>query len=348
MSCSNSVREPLVSVVIPCYNCAGKIWRALNSILIQNYPQLEIIIVDDGSDENIADTIDSFNTSFSIIYLKQENKGAAAARNLALRNSSGKYICFLDSDDYLLPNSIDSRVNVLNNHPEIGLVFTDFSKIIQYKGRNVTFRHNDLAETKFLEHLSTHLYAPAENNVYLFEKDIFFELIIRSFIWTGTVMIRREVLSCVGYFSEKLKISEDHDFWLRICAIYPIAFYSICTAVYTMHDKGITKNIPLYYESAISVRSKFLHKCHHLPPEYISRLKIKLAAYLYSEAYYFYKNANFRKSNNCFLRSAAYNHLNLSTYLYIFLTWFPPKLIFQLRKLKQKAFNPVLFSKRHQ
>ena len=83
-------------------------------------------------------------------------------------------------------------------------VFTDFSKIIQYKDRNAVFRSQDLAETKFLQHLSRHLYAPAEENVYLFKRDIFFELIIRSFIWTGTVMIRREVLNCVGHFSEKL------------------------------------------------------------------------------------------------------------------------------------------------
>ena len=113
---------PLVSVVIPAYNCERYLGRAIRSVLAQTYPRIECIVVDDGSTDGTAEVIDRFGSAVRAI--RQENGGAAAARNAGIRTATGRYIAFLDADDYWLRNKLELQIHILEKNPDLVLIST--------------------------------------------------------------------------------------------------------------------------------------------------------------------------------------------------------------------------------
>src|SRR5438552_14718440 len=107
----------LVSVIIPCYNQADFLHQAIKSALAQTYSHREILVVDDGSTENIAELTSSYPR---VRYIRQENSGVSAARNTALTHSRGEYLVCLDADDRLLPDALDRWVNYLRDDQDCG------------------------------------------------------------------------------------------------------------------------------------------------------------------------------------------------------------------------------------
>ncbi len=101
--------QPLVSIIMPAYNAEKYIAEAIESVLKQDYPNFELIIINDGSKDKTESIINSFDDK-RIKYYSQENKGVSAARNLGLKNMIGDFFCFLDADDFYPPKSISSRV----------------------------------------------------------------------------------------------------------------------------------------------------------------------------------------------------------------------------------------------
>lgn len=112
--------EPLVTVIIPCYNQAHFLGEAIESVLAQNYRPVEIIVIDDGSPDNTAEVSARYE---GVRYFRQENQGESSARNNGIRQSRGSYLVFLDADDRLLPDALEIGVKCLNAHPECALVF---------------------------------------------------------------------------------------------------------------------------------------------------------------------------------------------------------------------------------
>ncbi len=118
--------KPLVSVIIPCYNSGKTISRAIESILIQTWENLELIIVNDGStDKSTINLLDSFSANPRIKVYSQNNCGLAAARNSGIRISNGYFVLPLDSDDWLDPNAIKIMVDVYNKSIPNSIVFSD-------------------------------------------------------------------------------------------------------------------------------------------------------------------------------------------------------------------------------
>jgi glycosyltransferase involved in cell wall biosynthesis len=117
---------PLVSIIMPTYNRADTIMRAIQSIQAQTFQDWELIVVDDGSTDGTVSVIKGLDPRMSII--RQENQGNAVARNLGLRHSTGRYIAFLDSDDEWLPYHLELCIGFLRAHPEEAFVTTIFSE----------------------------------------------------------------------------------------------------------------------------------------------------------------------------------------------------------------------------
>lgn len=119
--------RPLVSVVVPVYNGARFLAAALESILAQDYRPIEVIVVDDGSDDRSAEIA----RSFGVRYLFQNNQGQAAARNAGIREARGEFIAFLDADDLMLPNKIGAQANYLLQHPGVGCVLSGRETLLE-------------------------------------------------------------------------------------------------------------------------------------------------------------------------------------------------------------------------
>ena len=189
-------QNPLVSAIIPTFNRGWIIAEAVESILDQNYPNIETIVVDDGSTDDTAKKLSPYLDR--ITYLKQENKGVSAARNLGIKKSSGNLIAFLDSDDLWTKEKISCQVDFFQTNPEAMICQTDEIWIRNGKRVNPKHKHKKLSGMIFEPSLNLCLVSPS------------------------AVMIKKELFELKGLFDEDLPACEDYDLWLRISATLPI------------------------------------------------------------------------------------------------------------------------------
>ncbi len=165
---NNKNKNPLVSIITPCYNGENYISKFLDSILIQSYSNIELIIINDGSTDNTLDILESYKDKFclkeiSYLIINQENSGQAAAINKGLKLFKGEYLTWPDSDDYLHVDNIKRKVDYLEEHKEYGLVLCK-SEMVKYDDHNEilgTLERKDLNNHYIFEDL-------------IFERDIYF------------------------------------------------------------------------------------------------------------------------------------------------------------------------------
>jgi glycosyltransferase involved in cell wall biosynthesis len=131
--------QPLISIVIPCYNGTSLIGETLRSILEQKFDNFEIIVVDDGSSDRLREKLDSFSDK-RIKYIYQENQGVSAARNNGLLNSGGEYVIFFDADDKMDVDFLETRLNALLNNSSISFVCGEVQKFTGNVADNAYFR----------------------------------------------------------------------------------------------------------------------------------------------------------------------------------------------------------------
>lgn len=184
-----------VSVVMPAFNCALYVGRAVDSVLSQTYRDYELIVVDDGSTDNTADIVGRYEGK--ITYFYQNNSGVSAARNRALKDSGGEFIAYLDADDLWYPQKLERQIEFLDGHEECGLLHSEVS-VIDEQDEIVHARFN--SET-----------GRAVPQGYC--KD---DLLRRCHIQTPTVVERRKCIEKIGGFDERLPVTQDYMRWIMI------------------------------------------------------------------------------------------------------------------------------------
>ena len=185
-----------VSVIIPAYKAAGTIARAIESVLAQTVPVGEVIVVDDGSPDDLAGAVAPF--AGRIIYMRKPNGGASSARNLGIARARGALLAFLDADDHWEPDKIARQLQALADHPEVGLVGARLYLAEPGDDGRAVDPATDVALADRVLHLDAGEAFHAAAN-----------------FWTGTVMIRRDVLGD-DRFDEALTTAEDRDLWMRL------------------------------------------------------------------------------------------------------------------------------------
>lgn len=187
-----------VTVVIPTFNRQQLLKRALNSVLSQTQPANEIIVVDDGSND---DTYAMLKTDYPTIkYLKQEHQGVSCARNLGIRAANSEWIALLDSDDAWHPDKLKQQLQALALQPSFRVCHTE----------EIWYRHGVRVNPKFKHR---------KHGGYIFQ-----HCLPLCVISPSSVIIHQEVFAKVGLFDEKLPACEDYDLWLRITAYMPVLF----------------------------------------------------------------------------------------------------------------------------
>lgn len=203
----------LVSVIIPCFNHANYLREAIESVLAQTYSQIEIIVVDDGSTDNPAKIA---NTFFDVRFLQQTNRGPAAARNAGFEASSGSYLVFLDADDRLLPEAVETGMRFLDSEPALAFVS---------------------GHCRYIDFAGAPLPTPSQP---LLKQDHYLSLLERNYIAAGsTVLHRRNCLAKVGAFdaSLRLKGAEDYDLYLRLTRLFPVYCHGVTIAEYRQYGR---------------------------------------------------------------------------------------------------------------
>ena len=184
---------PKVSVIIPSYKTAGLIAACLDSAFAQTYSDFEAIVVNDGSPD--TPELETVLRPYMdrIVYIKQENKRAAGARNNAIRNARGEFVAFLDSDDTWMPDHLSSQMQLFAEDPSLDLVYSDGILVLD-AGQ----------ECKFMEKNPSNGQAT------------FAALIMeRCQVSISTVVARKRTLVDAGLFDENLPRCDDYDMWVR-------------------------------------------------------------------------------------------------------------------------------------
>lgn len=206
-----------ISVVIPTYNRAIAIERAINSVLAQSHRPDEIIVVDDGSSDNTRQTIEK-KYSGQVRYVYQPNLGVSCARNTGIKQSKGDWIALLDSDDEWKPEKLELQLDALAKEPDYDFCHTNEIWIRNGKRVNAMTKHE-------------------KNGGFIFEKCLPLCVISPS-----SALIKKTVFDDIGFFDEELPACEDYDLWLRYCCHRPVLYIDTPLLVkYGGHDDQLSK-----------------------------------------------------------------------------------------------------------
>ncbi|MDD3472003.1 MAG: glycosyltransferase [Syntrophaceae bacterium] len=198
----------LVSIILPTYNRAQLLPRAVDSVLSQTYENWELIIWNDGSTDNTHNVLENFKDK-RITFYKEDNQGKSYALNQGLRLAKGQIVAFLDDDDVWLPKKVEIQVAALQKHPELDMVFGDFENI------NITSNIVGFGFDQASAGLAQLLTEKVGKNLW-FVREGFLKGIGRdNFIAFDSVAIQKRMIDRIGLFNEKLLNSEDFEYWWR-------------------------------------------------------------------------------------------------------------------------------------
>lgn len=195
---------PRVSVVIPSYNYARFLGRTIESLLAQSFPSWEAIIVDDGStDDTEKVAADLVNKDPRIVYVRQQNSGTSAAKNVGIRHARGDYIVFLDADDLLTANKLAAHVEHFKNNPHVDISYSRF-RYFQDGNESRLFTKLDLSSEEEWSAVIDGRY-DAALPVFLRGNNMAIH----------AAMVRKSIVDRVGDFDTGMRALEDWDYWLR-------------------------------------------------------------------------------------------------------------------------------------
>ena len=239
---------PLVSVIIPCYNQGRFLGDAVRSALQQTMSDVEVIVVDDGSTDETAAVAKNLLSDPRVRLVRQHNRGLPAARNRGIDESQGRYLNFLDADDWLAPSKLEVQARILEDNAEYALTYCDIATVYDGVAPGPQFAVG--ASRRCLT------------------GDIFVSLLLGGYFPPHTVLLRRSVLDAVGYFDPELGGAADYDLWLRIAGAGFRAYYvDSKLAYYRRHSANMSSDC----ESMRCATAGALLKAARLFPEKVAQ-----------------------------------------------------------------------------
>lgn len=250
------VNDPLVSIIIPCFNADKYLRQTLESVLWQQYKHWECILVDDGSTDSSASIIQSFQlTDPRFKYIKQSNQGPSIARNIGAAQSKGEFIQFLDADDILLPERLSVCIDTFRLHTDADIVYSDF----------VLYEHGQ----KFLRTLPASIPGDDVVKAMLFDLNLHFVVLMHSMMFRRTIVLDHPFDVALPYWAE------DQDCWIRM-AIDNATFRYVddILVIYRFTENNLTSNEAQLISSKITMLERYaVHpKTKHFFNEFQSAL----------------------------------------------------------------------------
>ena len=219
--------QPQVSVVIPVWNGERYLKQAIESILAQDFPHFELIIVDDGSTDNSARIAASFAHDCRVSILKQENAGVVAARNSGLRVAQAEFVAFLDADDIAKPNRLTKQIAYLQENPNVAVL-----------GSHITYFNESKGE------FYTQIFPVGPSHLAHALKD-------GNPLAQPAVMLRKSMALAAGGYREAFRFgAEDYDLWLRLSERHPLDNLPEVLTLYRIHTDSLTHQ--LRHEQALA------------------------------------------------------------------------------------------------
>ena len=344
----------LVSVVIPTYNRATIVRAAINSVVGQSYPNVEVVVVDDGSRDDTRQVVESYGPP--VRYLSQANSGVSAARNRGFAAARGEFIALLDSDDEFLPWKLEAQVRVLRAHPEVGMVWTDMAavnengELLDPKYLRTFYDAHALARLEdVLEHAGplSNMWPDAPPDIKwapVYTGDIFSQMLLGNLVHTSTVVVRRDRLRQTGGFDTALTHSgEDYEFHLRTSSHGPVALLDASSLLYRVGaaDQLTAAHLGIHRaRNNLTTVLRWLERGAgriQLPPR-IVRDRLAQAFRWVGEAELEYGDRGKAREN--LWKSLHYAPAHGRSALLLLFAWLPPAALHGARRLKRLGVAP--------
>ena len=294
---------PLLSVIIPSYNHDLYVADTLKSLEEQTFQDFEIIVIDDGSSDN---TVEVINTTPSRAQLHtQQNRGVVAARNRGIELARGKYICFVDSDDIVLPTRFEKQIAALEADPHLGLIYAD-ALIIDPQGKEIG---------KF-------------GNVYPVKPGPTDEMLALHYCFTPmiTVTVRAETLRQTGPFTRPGPIS-DYMKWIEVAAISKTLYDPTPLGCWRRHPKSTSKqaNKERSYALTRMALRRVLKKYPDLNRRLARKINRRLSRSYFLTAFFLAADGNTPRARKYYRKAIKTNPPTLENYAGLILTTLLPK-----------------------
>jgi glycosyltransferase involved in cell wall biosynthesis len=242
---------PRVSVIIPAFNAEAFIGETLDSVLAQTYPNLEVVVCDDGSVDGTRQRVEAYAPHVKYVY--SANSGAPARpRNVGTLASGGELLAFIDADDLMAPQRIAAQVDFLSQHPEVGLVFSDYEEF----GTDKTTDGGHF-ETCPLLHELLDYNSETEQGLVL-DPATATELLLTENFGSSSPTVRRRVVEKVGGYDESLPSSEDFEFQFRVASSCSIGILPEIHWYKRQHPLNMSAHAERTLSRKIEVRRRIL------------------------------------------------------------------------------------------
>ena len=277
------------SVIIPTYNRAATIERAIESALEQTYPHFDVILINDGSTDQTEEVIKRYYNR--IKYISQHNGGSASARNRGISESMGNYIAFLDSDDLWFPQKLKQMEIAIQKKPEAGLFYSD-SNVLNKDGQLMwAHKCHDIIGNAYQAFLES------------------------DFVSTSAFVVLKDCFDIVGVFSETLSGCEDWDMWIRLSRRFHCVHIPEVLSAFTWQTSGGRSTDPKPWLQGIEA---VLQRAFEADPKLSSYCRKRARA----RTHYVKGKINLWCCNevealNCFLRSVSTDPTIYKAYLYL-------------------------------
>ena len=319
-----------VSVIIPVYNCENYISAAVESVLAQTYPVHEIIVVDDGSTDGTGLALECYTGE--VRYIRQENRGVAAARNKGIVHASGDFIAFLDADDLWLADKLQLQMDFWQSHPQYSLIYSDM-KIFD--------------ETGIL-----HESVKAWLNMSPPSGWIFSELFAETLFACDATLFLKACIDRVGLFDETLAVGEDYNMWLRMARHFQMGYLDVPLTKYRQHASMTSRRIGRYLKDGVPWEVIAIKKVLDLYPQAASELgKYKVRKRI-SRPYYFLGcdrmiDGDHYAARRFFARALRYWPADWDYQIRYLATLLSPSQIARLKDLYHRSFRATSFTSHH-
>ena len=235
---------PKVSVVLPTYNNAQYLYKAIDSVFTQSFTDFEIIVIDDASTDNTADILSAFKDNRLRVITNPNNLGVASSLNKGLKLAKGKYIARMDGDDISLANRFALQVAFLDSHPDVGVVGGQ--------------RHYIDENSKVY---------PCPIQVATFHSMIVWRVFLGASFWHPTTMIRKELFDSFGGYNKDFHYGSDLELWIRLLyktqfanLAVPILLYRVHSDTITHRWKDMPPSPPIRSETASNIIGREIHE----------------------------------------------------------------------------------------
>ena len=239
----------LVTIYIVNHNYGRFLEKCIESVFAQTYKNIEILLIDDGSvDDESKVLLRKYEKYSNIFLIRQENRGLTYSNNVALKNSTGKYIMRLDADDYIHENCVEELAKVLDKNSDLALVFPDYFEISESgKILSQICRHDFINDVELLD-------SPAHGACTLF---------------------RRDLLLQVGGYDEDIKLQDGWDIWLKIISKYNVSNVRKPLFYYRQHSKSLTKDEISMLQTRAEILKKHMQLSANKKPRTLAVLPVR-------------------------------------------------------------------------